>query len=68
VQVQIREGTTMDSARWLTLSGKWWFLPAVMASLSKSKRTTAVLLGDLPVVVKGGTGVARHGGAPRLER
>jgi hypothetical protein len=62
----IREGTTVDSPRRSALSGKRCFGPAVMASLSKWKRTAAVLLGDFPTVVKGGTGVARHSGAPRL--
>jgi hypothetical protein len=38
----------------------------VMASLSKWKRTVAVLLCDFPAAVKGGTGAAQHDGAPRL--
>jgi hypothetical protein len=32
--------------------------------LSKRKWMAVVLLGDLPAVVKDGTGVARHGEAP----
>jgi hypothetical protein len=38
----------------------------MMASLSKRKRMAVALLGDLSAVVKGGTGVARHGEAPQL--
>jgi hypothetical protein len=43
VQGQIREGTTADSPMQSMLSGKRWFGPAVMASLSKWKRTAAVM-------------------------
>jgi hypothetical protein len=55
-----------DSRRRSTLSRKWWFGPAVMASLSKWKRTAVALLDDLPTTVKGGTGVTRHDEASRL--
>jgi hypothetical protein len=65
-QGQIGEGTTADSPRQSALAGKRWPGLAVMASLSKWKRMAAVLLGDFPTVVKGGTGAAQHDGAPRL--
>jgi hypothetical protein len=55
VQGQIREGTMADLPRQSALSGKWWFRPAVMASPYKWKRMAAVLLGDFPTAVKGGT-------------
>jgi hypothetical protein len=65
-QGQIGEGTTADLPRRSALAGKRWPGPAVMASLSKWKRTVAVLLGDFPAAVKGETGAAQHDGAPRL--
>jgi hypothetical protein len=55
-----------DSPRRSALSGKQWFGPAVMASLSKWKQTAMGLLGDFPAAVKGRTGAARHGRAPQL--
>jgi hypothetical protein len=54
------------SPRWLELSGRQWFRSAMTASLSKRKRMAVALLGDLSAVVKGRTGVARHGEAPQL--
>jgi hypothetical protein len=63
---QNREGTTADSPRRSALSGKRWFGPAAMASRSKWKRMAVALLGELPIVVKDGMGVVRHGKAFRL--
>jgi hypothetical protein len=56
----------VDSSRQSALVRKQWAGPVVMASLSKWKRMTAVLLDDFPAAVKGGMGATRHSGAPRL--
>jgi hypothetical protein len=60
------EEPTTNSPGWSELSGKRQFKLAMIASLSKRKQMTVVLLGDLQVVVKGETRAARHNKASWL--
>jgi hypothetical protein len=63
---QNREEPLANSPRWSEVSGKRRLGLATTASLSKRKRTAAVLFGDTPTAVKGRTGAVRHDEAPWL--